>query len=123
MGALAEDRDLMALTALPTANRIIAAPAARSVSIVGLHSSEASQYLVLMADDPAIETGATIYGAVPGVYINADGYKEIDFITGIGNYLTFGPCLRSGRKIWQSRLTPKHIVACTWNGHPQNRVT
>ena len=42
----------------------------------GFTLSEATQYIVLMDDQLAIELGADIHGAVPEVFINADGIKK-----------------------------------------------
>ncbi|MBX2858001.1 MAG: beta-ketoacyl synthase, partial [Cellvibrionaceae bacterium] len=54
----------------------------------GFTIAESCQYVVLMADDLALELGADVYGAVPGVYVNADGPKKSISSPGAGNYLT-----------------------------------
>ena len=43
-----------------------------------------------MDDSLALELGADILGAVPDVFVNADGYKRSISAPGIGNYITLG---------------------------------
>src|SRR3990167_4418074 len=42
----------------------------------GFTLAEACQFVVLMDDELALELGADIHGAVPDVFVNADGFKK-----------------------------------------------
>jgi len=54
----------------------------------GFTMGESSQFFVLMDDELALELGADIYGAVPNVFVNADGFKKSISSPGAGNYIT-----------------------------------
>lgn len=74
MSALATDANLMKLDGVATPDyRRASRPFGDNC---GFTLAESSQYVVLMADDLALELGAQVFGAVPGVYVNADGYKK-----------------------------------------------
>lgn len=124
MGALAEDRDLMALDGI-TEGKPDYRRACRPFGFnCGFTLAEATQYLVLMSDDLALETGATIYGAVPGIFINADGYKKSISSPGIGNYLTLGRACGLAEKILgQKALRHNTLIQAHGTGTPQNRTT
>lgn len=124
MGALAEDRDLMALDGI-TDGKPNYRRACRPFGFnCGFTLGESSQYIVLMSDDLAMETGATIYGAVPGVFINADGFKKSISSPGIGNYLTLGRACGLAEKILGSKaLRHNTLMHAHGTGTPQNRTT
>ncbi|BBI53190.1 hypothetical protein HORIV_56110 [Vreelandella olivaria] len=91
MGALADDAGLKALDALELLTdsdyQRACRPFARNC---GFTMAEASQFVLLMDDALAMEVGADILGAVPDVFVNADGYKRSISAPGIGNYITLG---------------------------------
>jgi acetoacetyl-[acyl-carrier protein] synthase len=124
MGALAEDRALMALDGItdgaPDYRR-----ACRPFGFnCGFTLGESAQYIVLMSDDLALEVGATIYGAVPGVFINADGFKKSISSPGIGNYLTLGRACGMAEKILGSHaLRNNTLLHAHGTGTPQNRTS
>ena len=124
MSALAEDPDLMELDGLTEGepdHRRASRPFAENCGFV---MGESSQYLVLMADDLALELGATIYGSVPGVFIHADGTKSSISSPGIGNYLTLGKACALGAKILGDKGLRKHtLLHAHGTSTPQNRVT
>lgn len=71
----------------------------------------------------AVELGATIYGAVADVYINADGNKKSIAKPGIGNYLTFAKATALAKTILGQAGLQKTAVFAHGTGTPQNRVT
>lgn len=124
MGALAEDEDLMALDGI-TEGKPDYRRACRPFGVnCGFTLGESSQYLVLMADDLALEVGATIYGAVPGAFINSDGFKKSISSPGIGNYLTLGRACGLAEKILGKKgLQNNTLLHAHGTGTPQNRTT
>lgn len=124
MGALAEDHDLLALDGL-TEGKPDYRRACRPFGFnCGFTLGESSQYLVLMADELAMEVGATVYGAVPGVFINSDGYKKSISSPGIGNYLTLGRACGLAEKILGRKgLQQNTLIHAHGTGTPQNRTT
>jgi len=123
MGALAEDEALMALdgrTDAPDYRR-----ACRPFSDnCGFTVAEGAIYAVLMDDELALELGARILGAVPDVFVNADGYKKSIPGPGIGNYLSMAKALGLARAILGDEGAERgtHVQA-HGTGTPQNRVT
>lgn len=74
MGALAEDEALMAIDGTDVVdNRRACRPFAENA---GFTLAEAAVYVVLVDDELALEIGADIYGAIPDVFVNADGFKK-----------------------------------------------
>jgi acetoacetyl-[acyl-carrier protein] synthase len=123
MGALAEDEALMALdgrTDAPDHRR-----ACRPFSDnCGFTVAEGSIFAILMDDELALQTGARILGAVPEVFVNADGYKKSIPGPGIGNYLTFGKALGLVRSmLGDGALHRGTHVQAHGTSTPQNRVT
>jgi acetoacetyl-[acyl-carrier protein] synthase len=123
MGALAEDEALMALdgrTDAPDHRR-----ACRPFSDnCGFTVAEGSIFAILMDDELALQTGARILGAVPEVFVNADGYKKSIPGPGIGNYLTFGKALGLVRSmLGDAALHRGTHVQAHGTSTPQNRVT
>ena len=74
MSALGSDENLCKLDASTTPDwRRASRPFGENC---GFTLAEGTQYVVLMDDALAIELGADIHGAVPEVFINADGVKK-----------------------------------------------
>ncbi|MBD3646890.1 MAG: beta-ketoacyl synthase, partial [Pseudomonadales bacterium] len=81
-------------------------------------------FVVLFDDDLAMELGATIYGSVGDVFINADGFKKSIPGPGIGNYVTMGKAMGLVRSILgEESVRHKTYVQAHGTGTPQNRVT
>jgi acetoacetyl-[acyl-carrier protein] synthase len=89
----------------------------------GFVMGESSQYIVLMDDQLAIELGADIHGAVPGVYMDADGIKKSISSPGPGNYITFAKALALGRAVLGEKALADTMVLAHGSSTPQNRVT
>ncbi|EPC02848.1 beta-ketoacyl synthase [Litchfieldella anticariensis FP35 = DSM 16096] len=125
MGALADDESLKvldALTLLTDADYQRACrPFARNC---GFTIAEASQFLLLMDDTLALETGAQILGSVPGVFTNADGWKRSISAPGIGNYITLGKAVALARQILgDEALRQRTFLHAHGTSTPKNRVT
>ncbi len=125
MGALAEDKDLLALDRLETLSdadyRRSSRPFANNC---GFTMGESSQYVVLCDDQLAVELGAQIFGSVPDVYINADGHKKSISAPGIGNYITLGKAAALVRSmLGEESLRQRSFVQAHGTSTPQNRVT
>lgn len=125
MGALAEDKYLMALDNLSSLQDDDYRRACRPFgNNCGFTMGESSQYLVLMSDDFAIQTGAQIYGAVGDVYVHADGHKKSISAPGIGNYFTLGKAASFVRSLLgEESLKERSFVQAHGTSTPQNRVT
>ncbi len=125
MGALADDAGLMELDkhlqrALPD-HRRACRPFGRNI---GFTLAESAQFFVLFDDALAIELGATIYGSVNDVFINADGYKKSIASPGVGNYLTVAKATAATRAVLgDTSLRNRTFVQAHGTGTPQNRVT
>lgn len=123
MGALAEDEKLQALDpgrSTPDYRRA-ARPFADNC---GFTLSESSQYFVLFDDQLAMELGATVYGSVADVFINADGYKKSIPGPGIGNYITVAKAAAVIKAIiGDEGLKKRSYVQAHGTSTPQNRVT
>lgn len=90
----------------------------------GFTMAESAQFFVLMDDSLAVELGAQIYGAVPDVFINADGFKKSISAPGIGNYLTLWKAAALGEHLLGQRaLQERSFIHAHGTGTPQNRVT
>ncbi|TDX29914.1 acetoacetyl-[acyl-carrier protein] synthase [Modicisalibacter xianhensis] len=125
MGALADDDSLKALDALTLLTdadyQRACRPFARNC---GFTIAEASQFLLLMDDTLALETGANILGAVPGVFVNADGWKRSISAPGIGNYITLGKAVRLATEMLGERaVRERSYVHAHATSTPKNRVT
>ncbi|RLB60245.1 MAG: beta-ketoacyl synthase [Deltaproteobacteria bacterium] len=124
MSALAEDPELLELDGLtegPADHRRASRPFAENCGFI---VSDSGQYVVLMADDLALEQGATIYGAVPEVYIHADGAKTSISSPGIGNYITLGKaCALAAKILGEDGLRHHTFLHAHGTSTPQNRVT
>lgn len=123
MGALGEDDDLMALD--PGATEVDHRRACRPFGYnAGFAMGESAQFVVLMSDRMAMARGLPIQAAVPGVFVNADGWKKSISSPGIGNYLCMGQAVALAESILGAkRLRTRTYVHAHGTGTPQNRVT
>lgn len=123
MGALATDKGLLALD--PGRSEPDYRRASRPFSTnCGFTIAEAAHYVVLMDDELAMELGATVYGAVTDVFVNADGFKKSISSPGVGNYLTMVKSLAAARAILgEESIRQRSFVQAHGTSTPQNRVT
>lgn len=125
MGALADDAGLVELDK----HLGVAAPDHRRAcrpfgQNIGFTLAESAQFIVLFDDALALELGATIYGSVNDVFINADGYKKSIASPGVGNYLTVAKATAATRAVLgEHSLRTRTFVQAHGTGTPQNRVT
>ena len=90
----------------------------------GFVMSESSQYIVLMDDALAVELGADIHGAVPDVFVDADGIKKSISGPGPGNYICFGKAIGVAKSILGLEAVQKRsFIMAHGSSTPQNRVT
>ncbi len=125
MGALADDDSLKALDALSLLTdadyQRACRPFARNC---GFTIAESSQFVMLMDDSLAMEVGAEILGSVPGVFVNADGWKRSISAPGIGNYITMGKAASLVREILgEEALRQRTFLHAHGTSTPKNRVT
>lgn len=121
MGALCTDADLMRLdgTNVPNYRR-----ACRPFSTnAGFVMAESAQFLVLMDDALALSLGATIYGSVPDVFVNADANKKSISAPGIGNMITVAKAAAMFEHLLGRHGLAETFVQAHGTGTPQNRVT
>lgn len=125
MGALATDDELRELDGLSATDAVNHRRACRPFSSnKGFTIAESAQFIVLFDDALAIEMGATIYGAIPDVYVNADGYKKSISSPGIGNYVTVAKAMAAARSIvGEKAFRERSFFQAHGTGTPQNRVT
>lgn len=125
MGALATDDELRELDGLAAGAPVNHRRACRPFSSnKGFTIAESAQFIVLFDDALAIELGATIYGAVSDVYVNADGYKKSISAPGVGNYVTVAKAVAAARSIVGDKaLRERSFFQAHGTGTPQNRVT
>ena len=124
MGALAEDEALNKIDGIECGevdHRRACRPFAENC---GFTLSEGSQFIILFDDELALELGASIYGAVGDVFINADGFKKSIPGPGIGNYVTVGKAMGAIRSILgEDALRNRSYMQAHGTSTPQNRVT
>ncbi len=121
MGALAEDQKLIKLDGNGTIDH---RRACRPFSDnCGFTLAEAAQFVILFDDALAVELGATVYGAVSDVFINADGFKQSISSPGVGNYITMAKSVASLRAVLGDAALQRTYVHAHGTGTPQNRVT
>ena len=90
----------------------------------GFTMGESGQFFVLMDDELALELGADIYGAVPDVFVNADGYKKSISSPGAGNYVTMAKAVASAQSIvGEESVRERSYIQAHGSSTPQNRVT
>jgi len=122
MGALAEDHEVSGLDAATEPNlRRTSRPFSTNC---GFTMGEASQWIVLTSDDLALKLGAQIHGAVPGVFVNADGHKKSISAPGIGNYITLAKAAALTESMLGTQsLRQRSCVQAHGTSTPQNRIT
>lgn len=123
MGALGEDEALLKLD--PGRDTPDYRRACRPFGYnCGFTIAESAQFAILMDDELALELGADILGAVPDVFIHADGPKKSISAPGIGNYLTLGRAAALTRQLLgEDGLREHSYVHAHGTGTPQNRKT
>ena len=90
----------------------------------GFTIGESGQFFVLMDDELALELGADIYGAVPNVFVNADGFKKSISSPGAGNYVTMSKAVAAARAIvGDESIRERSYIQAHGSSTPQNRVT
>ncbi|TXR53606.1 beta-ketoacyl synthase [Reinekea thalattae] len=120
MGALAEDEQLKALDDSEQAdNRRACRPFSANA---GFTMAESAQFLILMDDELAMDLGATVFGSVADVFVNADANKKSISGPGVGNYVTMARATALANAVLQDDLH-KTFVMAHGTGTPQNRVT
>jgi acetoacetyl-[acyl-carrier protein] synthase len=121
MGALAEDSQI---AALDNSEQVDNKRASRPFSDnAGFTLGEASQFFVIMDDELALELGATIYGSVPDVFVNADANKKSISSPGIGNYVTVAKAMSLAKNILGEDGVKQTFAQSHGTSTPQNRVT
>ncbi|OOV86099.1 beta-ketoacyl synthase [Oceanospirillum linum] len=125
MGALADDASLMALDALEKLTDADYQKACRPFAEnCGFTMAEGAQYLMLTDDTLALELGAQIFGSVPEVFVNADGFKKSISAPGIGNYVTLAKSAALVRSVLgEESLRQRSYVHAHGTSTPKNRVT
>ena len=89
----------------------------------GFTLSEGTQYIVVMDDRLAVELGADVHGAVPEVFINADGVKKSISAPGVGNYISFAKAVAAAVNIvGKEGVQKRSFVHPHWSSTPANRV-
>ncbi|GAB3379593.1 beta-ketoacyl synthase [Azotobacter armeniacus] len=90
----------------------------------GFTLAESGQFIVLMDDELALELGADIHGAVPDVFVNADGFKRSISAPGPGNYLTLARAVASAAQlVGLDGVRQRSFVHAHGSSTPANRVT
>lgn len=120
MGALAEDDQLKALDQAAAADHRRACRPFSSNA--GFTIAESAQFLILMDDALAMELGATAFGSIADVFVNADANKKSISGPGIGNYITMAKATALARAILAEDVQRTFVMA-HGTGTPQNRVT
>lgn len=122
MSALATDKKLAALDGGEQCNHQRASrPFGENV---GFTLGESSQFFVLMDEKLAMQLGADIYGAVPDVFINADGYKKSVSSPGAGNYITVAKAVAAARSVFGDEVVQQRsFVHAHGSSTPLNRIT
>ena len=91
---------------------------------VGFTLGESCQFFVLMDEKLAMELGADIYGAVPDVFINADGYKKSVSSPGAGNYITVAKAVAAARSVFgEAIVQQRSFIQAHGSSTPLNRIT
>jgi acetoacetyl-[acyl-carrier protein] synthase len=122
MGALATDANIAKLDGSATADhRRSCRPFGDNC---GFTIAESSQYVLLMDDALALELGADILGAVPGVFVHADGYKKSISAPGPGNYITLAKAVGLAvQLLGEDTVRQASFLQAHGSSTPQNRVT
>lgn len=125
MGALGEDAKLLELDQALGLTQVDNTRATRPFGYnAGFTIAESAQFVVVTSDTLALRLGLDIHGAVPGIYVNADGVKKSISAPGIGNYLTMGKATGLAAKLLgEKALRTQTCVQAHGTGTPKNRVT
>ena len=90
----------------------------------GFTLAESTQFILLMDDELAMELGADVHGAVPDVFINADGFKKSISAPGPGNYLTMAKAVACATQLLGAEaVRQRSFVHAHGSSTPANRVT
>ncbi len=90
----------------------------------GFTLAESAQYAVVMDESLALELGAPLLGAVPGVFVHADGYKKSISAPGAGNLLTMARATGLAERLAGSALLRgSSFVQAHGSSTPHNRTT
>jgi acetoacetyl-[acyl-carrier protein] synthase len=122
MGALATDAGLNKIDGTTSANhRRASRPFGENC---GFTLAESAQFIILMDDALALEMGATIFGGIGNIFVNADGHKKSISAPGAGNYITMAKALASARSLLGDEVVAhRSFVQAHGSSTPQNRVT
>ena len=125
MGALADDASLRALDKLDALSEADYRRACRPFAPnCGFTLAESAQFILLVDDALALQTGAQILGSVPDVFCHADGFKRSISAPGVGNYLTLAKAAALGRSLLGDQaLQQRSYVHAHGTSTPKNRVT
>ncbi|WP_320415555.1 beta-ketoacyl synthase [Candidatus Litorirhabdus singularis] len=125
MGALASDKELCELDGLDPSQGPDHRRACRPFgNNCGFTIAESAQMVVLFDDELALELGASVYGSVSDVFVNADGPKKSIAAPGVGNYITVAKAVAAARNmVGEKALRESGLVQAHGTGTPQNRVT
>ena len=90
----------------------------------GFVMGESAQFIVLASPEFAAAAGASVRGAVPNVFVNADGPKKSISSPGLGNYLSIGRSVQfTSRLLGGDKVANSSYVHAHGTSTPQNRVT
>ncbi|MSR15391.1 MAG: beta-ketoacyl synthase [Gammaproteobacteria bacterium] len=122
MGALATDEQLCKLDGVTVPDyRRASRPFGENCGFV---LGESAQYFVLCDDQLALELGAAVHGAVPEVFVNADGFKKSISSPGPGNYITLAKAVAAMcSMLGDETVRLRSFVQAHGSSTPQNRVT
>ena len=125
MGALASDKGLRLLDGLGEGEEPDHRRACRPFGEnCGFTIAESAQMVILFDDELALELGASVYGSVTDVFVNADGHKKSISAPGVGNYITVAKAVAAARALLgEDQLRSGGLVQAHGTGTPQNRVT
>jgi len=124
MGALATDKSLKQLDNIAAEKELDYTRACRPFAEnTGFVLSESAQFFVLMDDELALQSGASVLGSIGDIFINADGYKKSISSPGAGNYITMAKAAQLGKVLFGQKALNNSVVYAHGTGTPQNRVT
>jgi acetoacetyl-[acyl-carrier protein] synthase len=90
----------------------------------GFTLAEGTQYVVLMDDALTVELGADVHGAIPEIFINADGVKKSISAPGVGNTISFAKAVASAVSIvGKETVQNNSFVHAHGSSTPANRTT
>ncbi|MGB2574258.1 MAG: beta-ketoacyl synthase, partial [Henriciella sp.] len=90
----------------------------------GFTIGESSQYFILMDDALAMELGAPCLGAIPDVFVDADGTKKSITAPGPGNHISMAKAVAAASAVaGKKAVQDESFVLAHGSSTPQNRVT